>query len=142
MPCAYLTLAPHVDHLVLPVCRHADFNIAGNQFGDQSNTTGEDKDVHVESEERGGGSGLVGRRVRDVQAFDLLCELWTASHTCADDQLRLQLLDMVCLSQQPCHLSVLITYNFTESAWLRQAFAIFAEHPLNFFALQVVIHNV
>jgi hypothetical protein len=109
MPCAYLTLAPHVDHLVLPVCRHADFNIAGNQFGDQSNTTGEDKDVHVESEERGGGSGLVGRRVRDVQAFDLLCELWTASHTCADDQLRLQLLDMVCLSQQPCNLSVLKT---------------------------------
>ena len=28
-----------------------------------------------------------GRRVRDVMAFELLCELW---HACPDDQLRLQ----------------------------------------------------
>jgi len=49
---------------------------------------------------------LAGRRVRDVEAFELLSELWIA---CPDDDVRVQLLEM--------------------------GLVIYAEHPLNFFAL-------
>ena len=80
-----------------PIVRNASFP-SGVQPEDKSQTQGQQRE---EIENMGG------RRVRDVQAFDLLSELWQA---CPDDEMRLQLLEM--------------------------AFVIFAEHPLNFFAVQ------